>query len=684
MHRLLAAIFVFGVLLPLQAAEHPPLLPCPQQIHYGSGQVRIRGVSIQLPQGATPEDRFAATTLSSQLSRLAGSLVPIAEASTAGRAVVLKRTGPVGALPVPGEQPGPESREAYWIKVAGDQIEIQAVSTAGLFYGAETLCQLVEGAGAEAAVPEVEIHDWPSLPYRGVMIDTSHGPLPTEAEVKRQLDFLARWMNNQYYLYSEASVALEGYPLLSPDAQFSQDEIRRVVAYARERHIDVVPCMELYGHLHDLFRVERYADLAIIPHGSEFDPRNPQVAALLDRWVQQLADLFPSPFFHIGFDETREAPVVVDRSKATPAALYMEQFRLVSHLIRQHNRTLLIWSDMFAQYPDLIPQIPPGTVIVPWGYDRTVYQPYWKPFEESPLPRFVATGVSVWDQVAPNFDRSFDNIDAFLATGRRHGVTGMINTIWTDDIAVLIRPAFPGMAYGAVAAWQSAPVDRGRFFSDYAGIMYGAAVAADVAEGIASVDKAEVALARAIDGGHLQWEETSPAFWDDPFTKSHLERATKQRDNFRESRLRAEDAIEHLSQALRRGADPSTLSGLLLEARMLDYAGMKNIYAAEMASFWQTLGEHPDAEKLEFYIGEFTSHDHSRIEDLLDASGDLQQAYRAAWLAEYTPYRLGTVMGRWTAEFLYWRRLQERLRNFESTFHKGDVLPTLESFSKED
>ena len=132
--------------------------------------------------------------------------------------------------------------------------------------------------------------------------------------------------------------------------------------------------MELYGHLHDLFRVERYANLAILPHGSEFDPRNPQIAPLMKSWVEQLTALFPSRFFHIGFDETREAPVAVAPDKDLPATLYQEQFRLVSGLVREHGRTLLVWSDMFAQYPKLIPLIPAGTIMVPWGYDRTVYE----------------------------------------------------------------------------------------------------------------------------------------------------------------------------------------------------------------------------------------------------------------------------------------------------------------------
>ena len=72
--------------------------------------------------------------------------------------------------------------------------------------------------------------------------------------------------------------------------------MRRIIAYGRERHIDVIPNLELYAHLHDLFRVEEYSQLSDLPHGTEFDPSNPSVMALLSDWTNQLADLFPSPF----------------------------------------------------------------------------------------------------------------------------------------------------------------------------------------------------------------------------------------------------------------------------------------------------------------------------------------------------------------------------------------------------
>ena len=84
---------------------------------------------------------------------------------------------------------------------------------------------------------------------------------------------------------------------MNPDGRYTRDEVREVIEYARQRHIDVVPCMELYGHMHDLFRVEKFADLGLPRYGDEFDPRNPRVLAALDGWVGQTAKLFPSPWY---------------------------------------------------------------------------------------------------------------------------------------------------------------------------------------------------------------------------------------------------------------------------------------------------------------------------------------------------------------------------------------------------
>jgi hypothetical protein len=122
-------------------AGHNVLLPQPQQIHYGSGHLRIRGLRVRLVTGPSVEDRFAADQLSSCLSDVAKEPVPVSEGDASGALIALRRTGELAALPLPGEHPGPTSREAYALKITPDKGEVEATSSAGLFYGVQTLCQ---------------------------------------------------------------------------------------------------------------------------------------------------------------------------------------------------------------------------------------------------------------------------------------------------------------------------------------------------------------------------------------------------------------------------------------------------------------------------------------------------------------------------------------------------------------
>ncbi len=678
----IAISLVWAFLLPAWgSAEHNPLLPRPQQVHYGSRRFPVRGLSIHLPANPSAEDKFAAEQLANFLSDRATAPILVSESRASDRMVVLKRTGPVDPLPVPDESPGPESREAYWLKVTPEGAEIRAASSAGLFYGVQTFCQLVEGRAAEAMLPEVEIHDWPSLAYRGIMVDMSHGPLPTEEEVKRQIDFLARWKANQYFFYNEASIELKGYSLINPGARFTEDQVRRIIDYARERHIDVVPCLELYGHLHDLFRLERYSGLAAVPHGSQFNPLKPQVVTLLTDWVDQFARLFPSPFFHVGMDETWELEKLAktEAGGIPPGKLYLEHFKNVYGLVHQHGRRVMVWADIFTKYPEIIPQLPSDTIVVPWSYGpEKDYKSLLRPFAGTKLTQFIATGVTVWDQIAPDFELSFDNIDTFLSTGRPYGILGHINTIWTDDAQVLTRSALPGIVYGAAAGWQSSPMARAQFFSEYARQVYPAPVASKVAAALQNLAEAERHIQEVLG------RESMLAFWVDPLTSANLKSSEAHRDDLRQTRLLAEDAQERLDRALSLGGDPLTLSSLLLQARMLDYAAMKNIYALEMADYWRQLGPHPKKEDLNFILfSEISEHNHTRTADLMDAITELREPYRAVWMEAYTSYRLGAALAKWDAEFQFWWKLKKRLDSLGDNFHDGDTLPPLESLSPE-
>ena len=672
------ALLFYGAMVA-GAEQRGRILPEPQSMEYGEGSVAIQGLTITFASSPTAEDRFSADELARGIERETGIHLPVAETAVTSRAIVLKRTGPVDALPVPGEKPGPESRESYQLTVSSHGIQITGRSSAAVFYGAQTLLQLAEGRGKAASFPDVTIRDWPSLAYRATLVDVgSEGPMSTVNQIEKQIDLLARYKGNQYFFYSEANIQLDGYPLLNPQARFTKAQVRQIIAYARQRHIDVVPAVELFGHLHDLFRIEKYSGLADFPHGGEFNPANPKVKALLADWAAQLSELFPSPFVDIGFDETFSIEKAADSAGAgaTPVRLFLEQLRTVTGMFQAHGKHVIAYADIMVKFPGIISQLPPGLIALPWYYDPKPdpeYRHWLTPLVEHHVPHLVASGVSSWNEIGPDFDTTFANIDTLLAAAKKSRALGLVNTVWTDDGQVLLRMSWPGMAYGAAAAWQSQPMDRAGFFASYSRQMYSPSVAGDVAKAYIELNAAEQNLQAIFGPG------TMAAVWRDPFAPVTLERIRPHREDLRQCRLHAENAEEALYRALAANEHPEALRTMLVGARLLNYAGMKYLYALEIADAWAALPPHPTREQLADVLHQgISSSVHSRTADLMDAIVQLEPDYRRQWLAEYTDYRLSTALGRWQAEFEYWRRAQARFGDLLMNFHDHDRVPSLE------
>jgi hexosaminidase len=454
--------------------------------------------------------------------------------------------------------------------------------------------------------------------------------------------------------------------------------VRRIIGYARERHVDVVPCLEFYGHLHDLFRVERYADLAALPHGGDLNPRHPEMWRMVNDWIGQMTALFPSPWFHIGLDE----PWELERAGgADPGKLYLEHLTRTSELVRSHGKRVLFWADvasganLFEKYPQMAAGLPEGTIPVPWHYhEEKDYTRMLEPFSKAHVPQVIGTGIWAWDTIVPDFRVTFANIDGFLRDGRKHGTLGIVNTNWADDAQILYRMTQPGVAYGAIAAWQRDPIQRAAFFTNYCAELYGG-TSATVATALQALDDAQQAMAAALGS------EDAFRLWDDPLAPRTLARARTHVQDLRRARLRAEEAQEHLQNAL--GQDPDSLASLLFGARLLDYAGMKFLYAVEIADIFSKLDSSATSADISFWLGRQASdRNHSRVGDLMDLIVELRDIYRAQWQAEYTSYRLGTALGRFDAEYEYWRRFQSRLWEVRRTFQPGKPLPTLDSLRR--
>jgi hypothetical protein len=177
----------------------------------------------------------------------------------------------------------------------------------------------------------------------------------------------------------------------------------------------------------------------------------------------------------------------------------------------------------------------------------------------------------------------------------------------------------------------------------------------------------------------LLGDQSMFALWEDPFFPTYYKKLPDHREDLHQARLHAEQAEAALLHAQTLQADPTTINSLLIGSELLDYAGEKYQTPLDLGAIWASVGPtRPDPERWwNLWESEVTYYDHSYVIDLMDRIADLKPAYRSEWLEEYTPYRLGAALGRWDAEYQYWRGVHEKLRHFNDSTQTGAPLPPL-------
>jgi hexosaminidase len=346
---LLASTAVYGA---------PELMPMPAKMTVNSGHLTIDS-SFQI--AAT---RYRNPRLDSAMRRVEARIF-----RQFGFATILpKRTAlaiECGAAspdyPVLGED------ESYELDVTPEGARLRAPTVTGALRGMETFVQLI---GPDFQVPAVHIDDRPRFPWRGLMLDVSRHWMPVGV-VKRNLDAMAAVKLNvfHWHLADDQGFRVESkrYPKLQElgsDGNFyTQDEIRDVVAYARDRAIRVIPEFDLPGHATSW--LVGYPELASAPgpYKSErswgifeptMNPAREETYAFLDGFIGEMAALFPDPFFHIGGDE------VVDKHWENPQDLHRKFTARLQQILARHRKNIVGWDEVLA------PNLATGTVIQSW------------------------------------------------------------------------------------------------------------------------------------------------------------------------------------------------------------------------------------------------------------------------------------------------------------------------------
>ncbi len=212
-------------------------------------------------------------------------------------------------------------KEAYVLDVQTDKIVCKASSNAGLFYGLQTLAQLIQTENGKSTVPAVLIEDAPVYGWRGYMLDESRHFMGKDV-VKQYLDIMARLKLNvfHWHLTDEQGwrIEIKRYPLLTqegsvgswsdanaPSAFYTQDEIKEIVEYAAQRHIMVVPEIDMPGHATAVGR--SYPEISGGGEGRwkdfTFHPARETTYEFISNIFDEVVELFPAPYIHIGADE---------------------------------------------------------------------------------------------------------------------------------------------------------------------------------------------------------------------------------------------------------------------------------------------------------------------------------------------------------------------------------------------
>ena len=274
--------------------------------------------------------------------------------------------------------------EAYQLRITAAKIELNAKQLMGAQRGIETLLQLV-GTAPTITLPLVNIQDHPRFKWRGLLLDTSRHFFSV-ATIKRQLDAMAAAKYNifHWHLTDDQGWRLESkkYPklhkLASDGEYYTRAQIRDVVAYARERGIQVLPEIDMPGHASAI--AVAYPELMSAPgpyameyrwgvHKPTLNPANENVYAFADAIISEVTELFPFEYLHIGGDE-----VDPEHWKANPEIqAFMQKQDLKDHhalhayfnqrlqkILQKHKRKMIGWDEI--QHKDL----PKDIVIHSW------------------------------------------------------------------------------------------------------------------------------------------------------------------------------------------------------------------------------------------------------------------------------------------------------------------------------
>lgn len=375
---------LFAQVSPTPATTNNPrfltVIPYPAQVEFGSGEFIIDNTfSVSLSGHPEPRLDRAVQRFIVTVVRQTGIPLqhPITRSTDAKLQIHCDSKGE--SVQKLGED------ESYSLQVTQTGIRLDAPTPLGVLHGIETVLQLITAGHKGFSILAVNIQDHPRFPWRGLLLDVSRHWMPMEV-VERTLDGMAAVKLNvlHWHLSDDQGFRIESkkYPKLhelgSDGNYYTQDQVREILEYARDRGIRVIPEFDMPGHSTSWF--VGYPELASAPGPYQIertwgifdpamDPTRNSTFTFLDDFIGEMAKLFPDAFFHVGGDEVngkqwsaseRIKKFMVDHQIKDNTGLQTYFNTRLLRIVEKHHKIMVGWDEVLS------PNLPKDVVIHSW------------------------------------------------------------------------------------------------------------------------------------------------------------------------------------------------------------------------------------------------------------------------------------------------------------------------------
>ncbi len=280
--------------------------------------------------------------------------------------------------------------------------------------------------------------------------------------IKEFITFAAAAGYDSIMLYLEDRIKTASYPYI-PDAEsYSVQEMREIVAFASEKNIELIPCVATLGHAELFLQRPELAHLSEVQDGMKdrfgnagfknvFCITHEEFYPFMEKYIAEVAEIFPSDYFHAGLDEffnfnLCERCRKLMPTKADEEKMFLKHIIRINDCLKKLNKRMMMWSDMFEIYTTVMPDVPKNIIMVDWQYQEDVRFYLGHLFELGVENRQKINDELGFTAVIAPADRDAANVESALKYGCEKNVWGYLVTSWEKSDTFLYR-SYPTLFY---------------------------------------------------------------------------------------------------------------------------------------------------------------------------------------------------------------------------------------------